>query len=204
MGFVTDLASGTVVGDALGLESSGEEAARAAAAALEASGQDALGELQRGKVEGQGFLQPFSQLGQQGLDQANFLTDPNAQFNFLQNNPLFQMGLDNANRQTMQGAASRGRLSSGDTLQQLNNNALLTASPLIANQQNSIQNLLGMGLNTAQSQANTALGSASQLANAQTQLGNAKAGGIIGQQNAQTANQQNLFNLAGQLGGFGG
>jgi hypothetical protein len=114
------------------------------------------------------------------------------------------MGLDNANRQTMQGAASRGRLSSGDTLQQLNNNALLAASPLIANQQNSIQNLLGMGLNTAQSQANTALGSASQLANAQTQLGNAQAGGIIGQQNAQTANQQNLFNLAGQLGGFGG
>ena len=43
IGFVTDLASGTVVGDALGLESSGEEAARAAAAALEASGQDALG-----------------------------------------------------------------------------------------------------------------------------------------------------------------
>ena len=204
MGFVTDLVSGSVVGDALGLESSGEKAARAAAAALEASGQDALGELQRGKTEGQGFLQPFSQLGQQGLDQANFLTDPNAQFDFLQNNPLFQMGLDNANRQTMQGAASRGRLSSGDTLQQLNNNALLTASPLIANQQNSIQNLLGMGLNTAQSQANTALGSASQLANAQTQIGNAQAGGIIGQQNAQTANQQNLFNLAGQLGGFGG
>ena len=204
MGFVKDLASGTVVGDALGLESSGEEAARAAAAALEASGQDALGELQRGKTEGQGFLQPFSQLGQQGLDQANFLTDPNAQFDFLQNNPLFQMGLDNANRQTMQGAASRGRLSAGDTLQQLNNNALLTASPLIANQQNSIQNLLGMGLNTAQSQANTALGSASQLANAQTQLGNAQAGGIIGQQNAQTANQQNLLNLAGKIGGFGG
>ena len=204
MGFVTDLASGTVIGDAVGLESSGEKAARDAAAALEASGQTALEELQRGKTEGQGFLQPFSQLGQQGLDQANFLTDPQAQFDFLQNNPLFQMGLDNANRQTMQGAASRGRLSSGDTLEQLNNNALLTASPLIANQQNSIQNLLGMGLNTAQSQANTALGSASQLANAQTQIGNAQAGGIIGQQNAQTANQQNLFNLAGQIGGFGG
>jgi hypothetical protein len=204
MGFVKDLASGTVVGSAFGLESSGEKAARNAASALEESGKSALEELKRGKTEGQGFLQPFGQLGQQGLDQASFLTDPNAQFDFLQSNPLFQMGLDNANRQTSQMAASRGRLSSGDTLQQLNNNALLTASPLIANQQNSIQNLLGMGLNTAQSQANTALGSASQLANAQTEIGNARAGGVIGQQNAQAANQQNLFNLAGKFGGLGG
>lgn len=204
MGFVRHLAAGTIVGSALGLESSGEKAAKKAAALQAESGRTALEELQAGKEQGLGFLQPFQQLGQQGLDQANFLTDPKAQFDFLQNNPLFQMGLDNANTQTNQMAAARGRLSSGDTLQQLNNNALLTASPLIANQQNSIQNLLGMGLNTAQSQANTALGSASQLANTQTQLGNAQAGGIIGQQNAQTANQQNLFNLAGQLGGFGG
>lgn len=204
MGFVRDLAAGTIVGSALGLESSGEKAAKKAAALQAESGRTALEELQAGKEQGLGFLQPFQQLGQQGLDQANFLTDPKAQFDFLQNNPLFQMGLDNANTQTNQMAAARGRLSAGDTLQQLNNNALLTASPLIQQQKNSIQGLLGQGLNLASNQANTALGVGSQLANQQTDIGNALAGGIIGQQNAQTANQQNLFNLAGQLGGFGG
>jgi hypothetical protein len=204
MGFVRDLAAGTIVGSALGLESSGEKAAKKAAALQAESGRTALEELQAGKEQGLGFLQPFQQLGQQGLDQANFLTDPKAQFDFLQNNPLFQMGLDNTNTQTNQMAAARGRLSAGDTLQQLNNNALLTASPLIQQQKNSIQGLLGQGLNLASNQANTALGVGSQLANQQTDIGNALAGGIIGQQNAQTANQQNLFNLAGQLGGFGG
>jgi len=204
MGFVTDLASGSVAGDALGLESSGEKAARKAARLQEESGRMALEELQRSKTEGQGFLQPFEQLGQQGLSQANFLTDPNAQFDFLQNNPLFQMGLDNANTQTNQMAASRGRLSAGDTLQQLNNNALLTAAPLIGQQKQSIQDLLSRGFNTSQAQANTALGVGSQLANVQTEIGNAQASGVIGQQNAKSANQQNLFNLAGQLGGFGG
>tara|TARA_R110000787_G_scaffold167889_3_gene280885 strand:- start:11270 stop:11884 length:615 start_codon:yes stop_codon:yes gene_type:complete len=204
MGFITDLAAGSVIGGAVGLESSGEKAAERSARALEESGRMAMDELQQSKTEGQGFLQPFQQLSQQGLEQANFLTDPNAQFDFLQNNPLFQMGLDNANTQTNQMAASRGRLSAGDTLQQLNNNALLTAAPLIGQQKQSIQDLLSRGFNNSQAQANTALGVGSQLANAQTEIGNARAGGIIGQQNAQSANQQNLLNLAGQLGGFGG
>lgn len=203
MGFVSDLASGSIVGDALGLTSSGEDAARDAAALQAESGRTALAELQAGKEQGLGFLQPFQQLGQQGLANANFLTDPNAQFDFLQNNPLFQLGLDNANTQTLQSAAARGRLSSGDTLQQLNQNALLTASPLIQQQKNSIQSLLGQGLGLAGNQANTALGVGSQLANQQTDIGNALASGIIGGQNARTANQQNLFNLAGQIGGVG-
>ena len=138
MSIFEDAVSGTVIGSALGVESSGEKAAERSALALEESSNLALDELRRGKAEGQGFLQPFSQLGQQGLNQANFLTDPGAQFDFLQNNPLFKMGLDNANTQTLQSAASRGRLSSGDTLQQLNQNALLTASPLINQQKQSI------------------------------------------------------------------
>lgn len=201
MGFVKDLAAGSVVGGALGLESSGEKAAQQAAALQAQSGRDALAELQAGKEQGLGFLQPFQQLGQQGLASANFLTDPNAQLEFLQNNPLFQMGLDNANTQTNQMAAARGRLSAGDTLQQLNNNALLTASPLIQQQSNAINGLLGQGLNLAGNQANTAIGVGSQLANQQTDIGNALASGIIGNQNAKSANQQNLFSLAGQLGG---
>ena len=201
MGFVTDTLASTGVGGILGLESAGERAAGRSADALVESGQLALEELQKSKTEGQGFLQPFQQLGEQGLAQASFLTDPQAQFDFLQNNPLFQLGLDNANTQTNQLAAARGRLSAGDTLQQLNQNALLTASPLIQQQKSSIQDLLSRGFNTGQAQANTALGVGSQLANAQTDIGSARAGGIIGQQNARAAGQQNLLDIAGLLAG---
>tara|TARA_R110002096_G_scaffold66306_1_gene161344 strand:- start:7928 stop:8521 length:594 start_codon:yes stop_codon:yes gene_type:complete len=197
MGFVRN-----VVGGVTG--STAADAAQEGAALQAESGQLALEELQRSKVEGQGFLQPFQQLGQQGLDQSSFLTDPNAQFDFLQNNPLFQMGLDNANTQTNQLAAARGRLSAGDTLQQLNNNALLTAQPLIANQQNAIQNQINQGLNVAQSQANTALGVGSQLANQQTDIGNALASGQIGAANARAGGVQNLLNLGGAIFGGGG
>ena len=181
--------------------SSQADAARDAAALQAQSGREALAELQRGKEQGLGFLQPFEVLGQQGLDQAGFLTDPQAQFDFLQNNPLFQLGLDNANTQTNQLAAARGRLSAGDTLTQLNNNALLTASPLIAQQKSSINNLINQGLGLAGSQANTALGVGSQLANQQTDIGNALAAGQIGAANAQAQGSQNILNIGAKLAG---
>ena len=148
-----------------------------------------------------GLFDPFAQLGQQGVEQAGFLTDPNAQFDFLQNNPLFQMGLDNANTQTNQMAAARGRLSAGDTLQQLNQNALLTASPLIAQQQNAIQNQLTMGQNAANQQANIGQNTAANQANITNTLGGQRAdvfgNTAINQANLATGNQANVGNLLG-------
>lgn len=182
----------------------GKDASNAAIKASEIqadSGQEAIKEIQRATAEGQGFLQPFQQLGQQGLDQSQFLTDPNAQFDFLQNNPLFQMGLDNANTVTQQSAAARGRLSSGDTLQQLNNNALLTAAPLIAGQKNSIQNMINQGLQTAQGQANVAIGQGTNVANTTTDIGAALAAGQVGAANARSQGAQNMLSLGGQLAG---
>ena len=186
MGFVRDLTGKTAV-----------DAAKKGGEAQVGQAELALQALQGAKSEGMGFLQPFQQLGQQGLDQANFLTDSQAQFDFLQNNPLFQMGLDNANTQTNQMAAARGRLSAGDTLQQLNNNALLTAAPLIGQQKQSIQDLLSRGFNTGQAQANVALGAGSQIADAQNNIGNAIAGNVTGQANARGSSANNIFGMVG-------
>jgi hypothetical protein len=151
--------------------------------------------------EASGLFDPFAQLGQQGVDQAGFLTDPNAQFDFLQNNPLFQMGLDNANTQTNQMAAARGRLSAGDTLQQLNQNALLTASPLIQQQKQAIQNQLTMGQNAANQQANIGQNTAANQANITSTLGGQRANVIgntaINQANLAAGNQANVGNLLG-------
>jgi hypothetical protein len=149
------------------------------------------GEIQQQAAgDASALLNPFQQLGQSGLQQAGFLTDPNAQFDFLQNNPLFQMGLDNANTQTNQFAAARGRLSAGDTLQQLNNNALLTASPLIQQQKQSIGDLLTIGQNVAGNQGNLLTGGAAS-----------QAAGLVGGANARNQGDANLGQLVGAIGG---
>lgn len=136
------------------------------------------------------LLDPFAAIGQQGLDNAGFLTDPNAQYDFLQSNPLFQMGLDNLNNQTRRTAAASGRLSGDDTLMQFNNNALLAASPLIADQKASIGGLLDYGVTTAGSQGNLLTGQAA-----------AGAGGIVGAENARTDGTNNALQLAAMLYG---
>jgi len=213
MGFVRNLTGSTAA-----------KAATKAADIQAQAGQDAIAELQRSKDEALGFidpstsqqfLQPFQQLGQQGLEQASFLTDPQAQFDFLQNNPLFASALENANTQTQQSAAARGRLSAGDTLQQLSQNTLLAASPLIQQQNQNIQGLLDRGLNVAgrqagieqnaqQLQANAALGTGSNVAGLTTDIGAALAGGKVGAANARGQGATNLLNLAGGIGGFFG
>jgi hypothetical protein len=195
MGFVRNLVGG-ITG------STAANAAKDSAQIQADSGQQAIEEIRRSTAEGQAFLEPFQQIGQQGLDQSSFLTDPQEQFDFLQNNPLFQMGLDNANTVTQQSAAARGRLSSGDTLQQLTNNSLLTAAPLIADQKNSIQNLLNQGLQTAQGQGNIAIGQGSNIANTTTDIGAALAAGQVGAANARSQGAQNILSAGSQIAGL--
>lgn len=177
--------------------------AKDASKKAEAQQLDALGrsieETRRATAEGQGFLAPFGGVGLQGVEQAGFLTDPQAQFDFLQNNPLFQLGLDNANRQTQQSAAARGRLSSGDTLESLNRNALLTAAPLIQSQKQSIGDLLNFGGGIATNQANTAIGQGSTIANAFENQGNILSAGTQNRNQIQADTTANQQQLAGQI-----
>lgn len=140
-------------------------------------------------------MAPFRELGESAIPMAGFLTDPNQQMDFLKSNPLFGLALENANNQTMNMAAARGRLSAGDTLQQLSNNVLLSASPLINDQKNSILSLLNIGTGTT-----------GQLQNLITDQGAVNAGGIVGAGNARSQGASNLLQtglLAGAAFGFG-
>lgn len=187
MGFVSDTFDSLTGG-------AGEDASLQGAQLQSDSIDRGITATRKASNKGLGFLEPFSQLGLDSLGQAGFLTDPNAQFDFLQNNPLFQLSLDNANTQTNQSAASRGRLSAGDTLQQLTNNVLTSASPLISQQKQSIGDLLNFGSGIAQSQANTAIGTGSNIANLITDQGAVQAGGLIGAANARAQGSQNILN----------
>lgn len=197
------LLDGNSIGDPLDLLGTGTaddiEAAEAAqlAALSEAERQEILA-----RQQAQGFFSPFAGVAESAIEQSGFLTDPQAQFDFLQNNPLFQLGLDNANRNTNARGAASGRFDAGDTLTQLTNNAFLQAQPLIADQKGSILDLLGLGQGIATSQANTAIGQGTALSGLAQNAGNVRAAG----QAAQSANQQqttsNLASIAGLIAAF--
>ena len=190
MGFIRDLTGKTAVTAA---EKSGE--VQTAQALKSAADVGVAG------TEAQSLLNPFSSIAQQGIDQAGFLTDPQAQFDFLQNNPLFQASLDNANRVTQQSAAAQGRLSAGDTAVDLSNNFLLSAQPLIRQQQQSIGGLIDLGRGVASEQGAGIRGTAADVANLQTGGAAAQAAGIVGAGNARGVRAGNLIDLAKEGGG---
>lgn len=160
----------------------------------------ARGDIQAGFDEASQALAPFLQAGEQAAGQVDLLLDPQAQFNYLQSNPLYQAALENANLQTQSGAAARGRLAAGDTLQALSQNTLLAAQPLLTQQQSNIQNLLGLGAGVAGTQASLsadkgdrlaglATGEAESLIDLLSQIGNTRAAGLIGFDNMRNAEE---------------
>ena len=195
MSFVSDFfkdISGRTARDA------SKEAGRVQAGAAQQAGQ----RIEQGGQQALGYFSPYAQALQPVTEQVGFLTDPQQQYAWLQNNPLFQAALENANRGTQAQAAAGGRLSYGDTLQRLSQNVLLSASPLIANQQQNISNLLGMGLNTAGQQAAIGQNTAANVGNMITGAGAAQAGGIVGAGNAMAQGSENVLNLAGKIVGM--
>ena len=198
MGFIRDLTGKTAANRA------GQAGELQAGAALEAADL----QVQAGK-DASALLNPFAQIGQQGIDQANFLTDPNAQFQFLQNNPLFQSAIASGDRNVdrlLQSSAARGRLSAGDTMEQLQTigqqNVLSNAMPFIQNQQSNIGSLLNYGMSTAANQGNLLTGQAAAGAGGITSAAAAQAGGMIGEANARGQSAQNILNLGMQAAGF--
>lgn len=201
------IAVGTVAVGAISSNVAANKASNAAESSARASKEASDAQILAGK-EASTLLDPFQAAGQQGLEQSSFLTDPKAQFDFLQNNPLFQQ-IQAQNQQVtgdaqdalFKTAAARGRLSAGDTIQQVNQlgensarNLLLSAQPLISNQKQSIGDLLNLGVNVAGNQGNLRTGQGASLA-----------GGIIGQQNALNQGVQadinNVDAIASLVGG---
>lgn len=186
MGFVKDVV-GSITGE------SGAEAAKKAGRIQAAGTERGIGEVEAAREAGLGFLQPFQQVGAQGLEGAGFLTDPAAQFEFLQQNPLFQMALEQAGTETKGLAAARGRLSAGDTLQQLSKNVLLAAQPLIGGQKQSIMDLLQLGTGVAGGQAGIATGAGRDITDLITGGAASRAAGEVGAEQARSQGFQNLI-----------
>jgi hypothetical protein len=163
--------------------------------------------LSRGSNLANARLDPFSKLTSQGLDASSILTDPQAQADYLQNSPVFQQALQNANQNTNASAAARGRISAGDTQTQLAGNTLLAAQPLLQQQQQNVSGLIDRGLNiagqqgqydfsTGQGLSNISQQKGFSIADLLTQIGNSQSAGIIGRQNQQNQQNANFQNAA--------
>lgn len=200
MGFVSD-AVGDVFGSITGSTQAAEGAQEAARIQAE-SGREAIARQEVAAGRAQEFFEPFAGVSERGVEASQFLANPQAQFDFLQNNPLFNLALENANQRTLQTASAGRRLSFGDTLQQLSSNALLSAQPLIDRQRQDVAGLLDLGTNVAGSRANIEQGLGTNVSNLSTQIGNVLASGRIaaGQERAQTFGS--VIGLGGAVGGL--
>lgn len=139
---------------------------------------------------------PLAQVGQRGIDLSSFLADPKAQAELAFNNPLFNLSRQMMVEDINQSAASRGRLTAGDTLERLQQSGVVAAQPFIDRQRQDILNLLNIGQNAASAQAGYDVNTAAQIADLLTGGASAEAAGIVGAQNARTAGMGNLFDLA--------
>jgi hypothetical protein len=184
---------GSAVVGGVAAKSSADKAAsssRKAAQMQAQAGREAIAGQEEAAIRAQGFFEPFAGVAEQGVEGSSFLTDPEERFEFLQNNPLFDLSLENANQRTLQSASANKRLSFGDTLQQLSNNVLLASAPLLATQDRNITNMLQFGGDVATSQANIETGQAARIGGLTTDIGAANAAGVVGSANAQAQGTQ--------------
>ena len=156
---------------------------------------------EQGAATSQGFLQPFADVSQRGVDLSSFLGDPQAQAQAAFNNPLFQLSRQALTEDINQSAASRGRLTAGDTLERLQTAGAVAAQPFIDRQRQDILNLLNIGQGVAGQQVGIELGTTGQQTDLITGGGATQAAGTIAGQNAEASRRGNIFDIGTQLAG---
>lgn len=131
--------------------------------------------------------EPFNALLAQMPELIQYMMDPNQQIAELQQNPLFAMSLDNLNQQTKNAAAAKGRFTAGDTYQEIANNTLRAANPLLTQRLNTVANLINLGQGTAGQMANIDIGQGNQIGRLMGNVGNIQAAQDIGTMNNTNA-----------------
>lgn len=161
------------------------QAARDAANIQAQSGQAAIEESRAAREQSRADLQPFAQFGQQQLTPLAQMISPQGQVDYLQNSPIFQASLRNMNEQVLNNAAVRGRLNAGDTRQRFADNFQAAALPLLSYQTNNLFNAAQLGQSSAAGQGNSTLTTSANIGGTLTDIGNARAAGLVGERNAK-------------------
>lgn len=184
---------GDLTGGLLG-ESSSERAARRAGRAQAGMTDQAIGYQRETRDLINQRMQPFYDAGiQHGLNPLiEQINNPQAQYDYLMSNPLFQAALSRADTQSNNAFLGRGRV--GDATEALSQNMLSTAMPFLNQRSNDLFNMAQIGQSSAAGQANALLNTGANVSDLLTQKGNALAAKHIGVGNAKTAGSQFLYN----------
>lgn len=182
MGFVSDTF------DAL-TGKGGEKASRRAAEAQSESAEQAI-EFQRETRDiARGDLQPFRDFGEGRLNRLNKILKPGY-------TPKGFKGAANAlGDQVSARAAARGKLGSGNTLNDLFKSNALLKNDLLNSEYNREFGAVNLGQSSAAGQANTAQAVGNNISSLLTQQGNAIASGHVGGANARSQGVNNLVGL---------
>lgn len=93
-----------------------------------------------------------------GLNRLNALTtDPNAQRDFIQNNPFFNALAGDAQNRIFQNQAARGKLGSGETAAGLQNELTRLGSSLLSQEIGNLSNTAGLNVGVNQNRLNSLL-----------------------------------------------
>ena len=230
MSFVSDAlgsvgdAIGGLVGGIFGADDQADAAQEAAAAQVRASDK-AIKAQQKALKQTRRDLAPFRRFGKGALGTAgqnlravsDLVNNPQAQVDFIQNNPFFDLLADDAQRRIFNQAGAMGKKGSGGTAQALQNSIMLLGNDLVNQQVNrglgvtgAAQNAVTIGANAASRTGSATQNAAANIGNLVTGAGNARAAGIIGAGNAQNAAVQQAVDLGlgigsiGAMGGFSG
>ncbi len=200
-----------------------QQAAADQAAAIQADAKtQALDLSGKATAQARADLQPYNAAGTQaigglqaGLEGvSNLVTNPNAQKDYITNNPFFDALSKRASTTLLNNAATKGKLASGNTAEALQNSILLLGSDLVnqnitqrQNTNNQYQALVNTGLSAAGTQANvtnsganrdvsTVTGVANNQSNLRQDSGDAQAAGIMGSASARNNGIQGVANVA--------
>lgn len=211
MGSVTDaLGSGISVatgglidgGDLLG-SFTGENAADAARDASRtqvALGREAIEEQRLAREEFRELTEPFVAAGTESLpllQQA--ISDPSSR---VLSNPFFQALAGEQEQRLMASQAARGKLGSGETNMLLQRNLLNLGQQFAQQDIGNLFNLSTLGANIAAGQGSAGMQTAQTTGNLLTQIGNARAAGIVGEAQAEGQLLQNIIGIGSAAAPF--
>jgi hypothetical protein len=125
----------------------------------------------------------------------SLVTDPNAQKNYITNNPFFDSLANKASQTLFQNAAAKGKLGTGGTAEALQNSILLLGNDLLNQNIAQRQTIANLGEDAAARSGNASQTAANSISDLTTQKGNAQAAGAIGGANAWNSALGNVSSL---------
>jgi hypothetical protein len=162
-------------------------------ALLREGGQEAIRRIEQARNTALEGFKPFVDAGNSTLPGLQkLINDPNAQKDYVMNNPFFAALADDAQSRIFNNQAAKGRVGSGSTAKALNNELLMMGNSLVSQNISQRFQLAGLGLDATNASANTNMQAGANIANLQYSTNQDMAQNY----NNSAANTMNIIDLA--------